>query len=234
MTGITYIETRDLELYPQLRRVVKLETPADVATLLATYMEVRSLPTVDFRAIEDVYEENRCYVFTIARTPTSFDILEFINDKYKSNVNITGQNAGYLFPKNRARTQIGIEMRGQGRYGGRGESSTNDNPCGFYDSKARKEVRISERYTRHNPFIVGRSNDTSMGYTIKEQVPKGMPPSLGRKHCIFYYDRGDLYLEDNDSKNGTFVNGSKQIPNREIRLRKGDRVRLANYEIEVI
>lgn len=66
------------------------------------------------------------------------------------------------------------------------------------------------------PCIVGRNADISI---IND-------PTISRRHIIFTYENGDIYIEDLGSANGTFVNDkkilSKQIVNSKDKIRIGD------------
>lgn len=65
------------------------------------------------------------------------------------------------------------------------------------------------------PCIVGRNADISI---IND-------PTISRRHIIFTYENGNIYIEDLGSANGTFVNGkkisSKQIVNCKDKIRIG-------------
>lgn len=230
----TYISKAELMDYPQLRKVRRLETPEDVATLVNTYMDVRNTPGIDFANIEDVYEDGGRYVFVLNNYHTSWDILSYINQNYDSRTKIKGDNLGLLFPSNLSRRDIGIEMRGsrsnyyQNTTPNRG---TNGVATGFRDNYTRDLVNISQDFVRNREFVVGRSSKMSLDYIVRDP---SNPPKVSKTHCKFYYDRGSLWVVDADSKNGTFVNGRRLNKFQPEMLRIGDKVRLANYELEII
>lgn len=49
---------------------------------------------------------------------------------------------------------------------------------------------------------------------------------------IIVLDNGDIFLEDKNSTNGTFVGNNKINPNTEIPIRRGDYIRFANVELQ--
>ncbi|HBW85380.1 MAG TPA: hypothetical protein DEF82_01125, partial [Crocinitomicaceae bacterium] len=53
-------------------------------------------------------------------------------------------------------------------------------------------------------------------------------PQISKKHAQLIYDEaGDTYLIDLESRNGTFVNGNKLIPNSPNKISIGDKITLA-------
>lgn len=51
---------------------------------------------------------------------------------------------------------------------------------------------------------------------------------VSRNHAVLSYECGNYYIEDNDSTNGTFVNGSRISPYEPVLIREGDTVSFAN------
>lgn len=57
--------------------------------------------------------------------------------------------------------------------------------------------------------------------------------SIGRIHALLYRRDGKVYIEDNKSKNGTYVNDTRIKPEMQpYLLKQGDKVRLGNEELE--
>lgn len=54
--------------------------------------------------------------------------------------------------------------------------------------------------------------------------------NIGRKHAKFVVKNGVTYIVDQNSTNGTFVNGARIQPNVEIALKNGDKIMLADEE----
>jgi len=68
------------------------------------------------------------------------------------------------------------------------------------------------------PFTIGRARDC--GYVLDSS-------EISRLHARCVSDHLNIYLEDMDSTNGTFVNGRRLQPGEAHRLRAGDEVRFA-------
>lgn len=97
-----------------------------------------------------------------------------------------------------------------------------DNNVLIYLINARtKEIMT---YMGSFPCIVGRTADISI---VND-------PTISRRHIVFTYENGDIYIEDLGSTNGTFVNGkkilSKQIVNSKDKIRIGDTVFLIDIK----
>ena len=72
-------------------------------------------------------------------------------------------------------------------------------------------------------FVIGRSVKSADGV-----VPQNV--MIGRTHCKIKYIQNKYYLEDLDSKNGTFLNGEKILKNISKEIMANDIIRLANVE----
>ena len=44
------------------------------------------------------------------------------------------------------------------------------------------------------------------------------------------YENGEYYIEDMNSKNGTYLNGIQAEPHEKIKVDIGDKIRIAGYE----
>lgn len=69
-------------------------------------------------------------------------------------------------------------------------------------------------------FIVGRSDQKAQGLVT-------FSPNIGREHCRFLLQRGTWYLEDLNSRNGTYLNGQKLEPNQKYKVKAGDLIKLS-------
>lgn len=73
-------------------------------------------------------------------------------------------------------------------------------------------------------IVIGSSGDSNIVLNS---------PYVSAYHAeILLLDNGDIILEDKGSRNGTFLNDKKLQPNREITVRRGDVVRLANMVLD--
>lgn len=49
---------------------------------------------------------------------------------------------------------------------------------------------------------------------------------------IYQLDNGDMYIVDQNSSNGTFVNGSRIAPGQEVAIRRGDNIQIADVPLQ--
>ena len=63
-------------------------------------------------------------------------------------------------------------------------------------------------------------------YTLAEN------PAISRVHCILRKENGVTFIEDNNSTNGTWLNGKKLVFGRAELVRNGDLIRISNEEFE--
>jgi pSer/pThr/pTyr-binding forkhead associated (FHA) protein len=81
---------------------------------------------------------------------------------------------------------------------------------------------------------VGRYNPTTdekpeIDLTDYGAVEKG----VSRRHAFIIRRDGSLYLVDNDSPNGTFLNGQKLVAQQPRVLRDGDDIRLGHLVLRI-
>ena len=69
----------------------------------------------------------------------------------------------------------------------------------------------------------------------KESVDFVIPYSkaVSRVHCKVGFENGEAHIEDLDSSNGTFVNGSRLDKGEVVTIKEGDIIKLANVEFKV-
>ena len=72
-------------------------------------------------------------------------------------------------------------------------------------------------------FCVGK-DDLHCDFCIRDNN------TISRQHAIISISAGRVYIEDNHSKNGTFLNDIKLISGQRQELRDGDRLKLSNEE----
>jgi len=95
-------------------------------------------------------------------------------------------------------------------------------------SNASKEMTYT--YTEPMECTVGRAIDCDI------QLPVTAEKDISRHHCVFEIEPPHIWLQDLDSKNGTFVNGLRitSSPDQDMyELRDGDEVSVGHYVIEV-
>lgn len=75
--------------------------------------------------------------------------------------------------------------------------------------------------------IVGRADAVSKFYPDLDLTPHGaLDSGVGRKHLRLFIQGGQIMAEDQDSTNGTIINGQKLAPRQPQPLRDGDTVQL--------
>ena len=57
---------------------------------------------------------------------------------------------------------------------------------------------------------------------------------ISRKHCTIVNNNGRLYIADEGSSNGTYINGMRLIPHQYAEFKQGDIIKLANSEFQVV
>lgn len=89
------------------------------------------------------------------------------------------------------------------------------------NKRERLDFKIEEAYTLDKNLSVGRTpdNDIALG-----------DPFLSKKHARFTVREGQVFLEDLDSSNGTFVNGNRLSKGADSLLADGDKIRMGNVE----
>lgn len=74
-------------------------------------------------------------------------------------------------------------------------------------------------------FVIGRDRK-SVNFCIADNT------SISRNHVRLTVRNGVTYLTDLNAANGTFVNGVKAMPRQEIALKNGDKITLADEDLE--
>ena len=92
----------------------------------------------------------------------------------------------------------------------------------------RMDEQAKERivYINTNSFIIGRLREF-VHYILHSKA-------VGRKHAEIIYDSGMFYIRDLQSKNGTYVNDNKLIPDTFYALEHKDIIKFADIEHEFL
>lgn len=93
----------------------------------------------------------------------------------------------------------------------------------YLESYFESPTRITKMSITGLPQIIGR--DDQLTYTIRN-------PSISRKHARFFEQNSNIYLEDLDSSNGTFVNHVR-IHEPTV-LNHGDIIHLGDAELRIL
>jgi pSer/pThr/pTyr-binding forkhead associated (FHA) protein len=60
----------------------------------------------------------------------------------------------------------------------------------------------------------------------------GAKAGVSRRHARFVLENDSWFLEDLGSTNGTYLNGGRIAPNQKMPVKKGDKVRFGQIELE--
>ena len=81
--------------------------------------------------------------------------------------------------------------------------------------------------------IVGRADAVSKFYPDLDLTPYGaLDSGVGRRHLRLFIQGGQIMAEDEDSTNGTLINGHKLPPRQPQALRDGDTVQLGKLVLQ--
>jgi len=96
-----------------------------------------------------------------------------------------------------------------------------------------KLTRNGEQIIKSNQaeLVVGRAHKKSSP-DIDLAPHDGAKAGVSRRHARLIREKNQWYLEDLGSTNGTFLNGSRVSPHEKIIIKKGDKVRFGQIELE--
>lgn len=230
MSKIAYLLEKDLDRYIGLQEVTSLNTVSDVSTLVEVFEE--TVKEVSYKRVKMIVMDSENYFYVVVGdSEYEFDLFEFVNRKFNSDVVLSSVNVRYLFPKRLSR--------------------------GIYDDSSVDEVDdddIATSYLDEDDLDISGNVEYNLyhvntGVTLKVE-DKGVligrsvkkvdylirnNSSIGRVHCNVYINNdGHLMIHDFDSLNGTFVNGKKINSSNDVRLVEGDVFVLADEEFRII
>ncbi len=82
--------------------------------------------------------------------------------------------------------------------------------------------------------LVGRSDPVSQFYPDIDLTPHGaLQEGVGRRHLQVSVMSNQVYIEDLNSTNGTFLNGQKVVPETPQAVQDGDELRLGNMVLRI-
>lgn len=87
----------------------------------------------------------------------------------------------------------------------------------------------------NQPAILGRHMDDASGATKIDLSQTGdLDNGVSRSHAILHMIDGVIYVTDDNSLNGTYLNGAELYPMRNYVLSDGDTLRLGKVEVRVM
>lgn len=207
----------------------------DVATLIETFE--RANADVPVEMIVDVLKNSDdMFAFLVDRNGNgAFDFYKFLNDHYENNTVISPLNSKLMFPRNLSRG-IYTEYDGEDYDAdASGEMDDEEGATGYMDASEPEVVRLFLKYDANDdkiPFdiqgiLIGRSKKDSQ-YVIFGNS------NVSRKHIKIYLSQGKTYVEDENSSNGTYVNGDRLEKGETREVGVGDIVMVADEKFTVV
>ena len=81
---------------------------------------------------------------------------------------------------------------------------------------------FEEYHIDKSKFSVGYNNDCDFSFQDNEHI--------SGRHCVFYYSDGEVFVMDEKSTNGTYINGEEISYGKKVKLKFGDKITLADEE----
>ena len=103
----------------------------------------------------------------------------------------------------------------------------------WHCSECNKELREGTRFCPNCGFPVGQKEADLLFGRSKECLVRLSSPRVSRRHARAVCVGGVWYLRDEESKNGTFVNGNRISSSGWRQLKFGDRVKLAEVVLQL-
>ena len=225
MNKVSFLDKSTLGDYSNISELSVLSSREDVATLLDTFEHAVS--SVHFSNIDGVVCDNEgFYYFVVSSVSGSFDLFQFINDKYSSDVSVNSLNANLLFPKKLSRGVAVLE-----------ESDDDDTATSYMCDKDVVLEPVKKYYLvckSKNITIEVPEEGLILGRSVKKAdfIVTGNT-NVGRAHCKVYLEKGSLKVKDLESLNGTFINGRKVPKLESCFLKSGDILSLADEMFDI-
>ncbi|MBO4387051.1 MAG: FHA domain-containing protein [Treponema sp.] len=106
----------------------------------------------------------------------------------------------------------------------------NDSPIGQHLNKIAESKQVS--YLVFNKKKIDLAAKISFGREPDNTVVIDSKLA-SRHHCIIQKIRDEYFLKDEGSTNGTFLNGSRILPDKYVRLNSGDKIRIGSSELVI-
>ncbi len=82
--------------------------------------------------------------------------------------------------------------------------------------------------------VIGRADPVSKFTPEIDLTPYGgLEQGVGRRHGRFFVQQGQIYYEDLDSTNGSFLGGQRLSPRQPRPVRHGDELRLGMFVLTI-
>lgn len=217
--------------FKDFRVVSGMLSKEEVCTLVETFEEF--LKTNTSSDIDDIYKNREGYfLFLLSRNSNmSFDFYKYLNEHVKQDKGnkIDCINIRLLFPVSMSKGTFSLEKE----YIEDSTSNIEEEATG-YISEDELEYRQKDKvfilkYVSTGESIEISSKRYSIGRSRRDAdfVVEGNT-NVSRVHCYVYEEHGKVYVEDNNSLNGTFVNNRRLRKNGVEEAQIGDTIYVAD------
>lgn len=102
-------------------------------------------------------------------------------------------------------------------------------------SSVKKDITLTAiRYGRFSFTVKAGSDKYMLGRSAKQSDFLSQDSRVGNEHCYLFYQDGEWFIRDNNSKNGTAVNSKDIGLNGECMLSDGDEIKLGHHPDSII
>ncbi|MFN8371891.1 MAG: FHA domain-containing protein [Anaerolineae bacterium] len=85
----------------------------------------------------------------------------------------------------------------------------------------------------HDYTVIGRADGSENDADVDLNPYGAFQNGVSRRHAAISHDKGNIYIEDLESTNGTRINGFQLPPKEKFRLRDGDELELGRIRIVI-
>jgi len=213
--------------YSTFNEPIQSLSKEDVATILEVFEA--TLKNYNSSSIANILKNSEGkFLCLIGQYDYGFDFYYFLNQYYvDKTVVIDCTNVRFLFPQELSRGEYIPSVSSQDIYSDSTDVLTTEQIEGLtklhqlYHIKANTPVQITNM-----GVTIGRSAKDA-NYVIEGNH------NISRCHALVYVYNDFMYVRDNNSTNGTYVNGKQAAPQVDVRLNIGDEVKFADERFVV-
>lgn len=166
-------------------------------------LQYKRITRTDLDQAKDLKEDNTLRDSALNMLPKAgVDLLQ--EEPEEEGTTVLGSSAVSLEEEYEGTTMLGVE-------------NFSTSPPYLLNGVGNPKIAITKRV-----FKIGR-DPKGTDHTCNNKV-------VGRVHAHILHENGEYFLEDNDSRNGSYLNDRKLHPKEKVKIRHGDRIRLANEE----
>lgn len=166
-------------------------------------LQYKRITRTDLDQAKDLKEDNTLRDSALNMLPKAgVDLLQ--EEPEEEGTTVLGSSAVSLEEEYEGTTMLGVE-------------NFSTSPPYLLNGVGNPKIAITKRV-----FKIGR-DPKGTDHTCQNKV-------VGRVHAHISHENGEYFLEDNDSRNGSYLNDRKLQPKEKVKIRHGDRIKLANEE----